>query len=327
MRERVRDRERGAFEARERFELFGRRAHVRVIAHARARRARDGAPRSRGTISPWGRVHVGRWASAPASIDAVPRVPSAPRARSQGGRRAKASGRKEPRRAPKQERSEDTIRALLTATTLVAQDVGVRHATVAAIAARAGVGVGTVFHYFPTKVALLAAWEEDALGRIREILMSEISRLLETTPPLDYCIRRIVHVGCALYIEHTHVRRGARGGPPLLKPLARLGVRMDITTKLAEIGADALRRVPDAHLLRPKNLVLTMQLSIETVFAMMDFASAVHPTRIASGELQEEIASMICRYFIGDAADATPRSNLDAAANIPSLWAREKSGA
>src|SRR5947209_7506544 len=66
-------------------------------------------------------------------------------------RRARTS----PRRAPRQKRAEDTVSVLLRATEITLARYGFHAATTNRIAAAAGVSIGTLYHYFPTKEALV----------------------------------------------------------------------------------------------------------------------------------------------------------------------------
>src|SRR5207248_4039671 len=60
-----------------------------------------------------------------------------------------------PRRPPQQNRSEETIAVLLEATERVFAKEGFAQATTNRIAEVAGVSIGTLYHYFPTKEALV----------------------------------------------------------------------------------------------------------------------------------------------------------------------------
>src|SRR5213595_458313 len=60
-----------------------------------------------------------------------------------------------PRRPPKQERSQETVAVLIEATERVLTKEGYAAATTNRIAEVAGVSIGTLYHYFPTKEALI----------------------------------------------------------------------------------------------------------------------------------------------------------------------------
>ncbi|PKR88719.1 TetR/AcrR family transcriptional regulator [Pleomorphomonas diazotrophica] len=63
----------------------------------------------------------------------------------------------EPRKAPRQARSEATVDAIFEATVQVLMAGNTRYLTTTRVARRAGVSVGTLYQYFPHKEALLYA--------------------------------------------------------------------------------------------------------------------------------------------------------------------------
>ena len=76
-----------------------------------------------------------------------------------------------PRRAPRQKRAEDTVAVLLDATEIVMAKGGFHAATTNHIAHAAGVSIGTVYQYFPSKEALVEAvvhrlWARELAGQI-----------------------------------------------------------------------------------------------------------------------------------------------------------------
>src|SRR3954466_6305592 len=101
-------------------------------------------------------------------------------------RRAKTA----PRRAPRQKRSAETIDVLLVATERVLAKDGFAAATTNRIADAAGVSIGTLYHYFPTKEALVEAvvhrmWQDELA-----ILAQSADAL--TTKPLDESIDLLI---------------------------------------------------------------------------------------------------------------------------------------
>src|SRR6185436_592878 len=67
------------------------------------------------------------------------------------------AAKNEPRKRPKQARSQQTVDALLEATARVLGARGFEGATTNEIARVAGVSVGSLYQYFPSKEALVAA--------------------------------------------------------------------------------------------------------------------------------------------------------------------------
>src|SRR5213082_1988183 len=75
-----------------------------------------------------------------------------------------------PRKRPRQDRSKATVDAILTATARILMADGYDRASTNRIALAAGVSVGSLYQYFPSKEALVAALVENHLGRMREAL-------------------------------------------------------------------------------------------------------------------------------------------------------------
>lgn len=72
-------------------------------------------------------------------------------------RRGGLRGEPAARRAPQQERGERRVEELLDAAERVIAEVGVEAATTNAIAAAAGAGMGSLYHFFPNKEAIVVA--------------------------------------------------------------------------------------------------------------------------------------------------------------------------
>src|SRR5262249_40285335 len=95
-----------------------------------------------------------------------------------------------PRREPRQQRAEETIAVLVEATERVVSRDGFHAATTNAIAKVAGVSIGTLYHYFPTKEALVSA----VVHRMWEAELTAVMRHADAfeTEPLAVAIRRAV---------------------------------------------------------------------------------------------------------------------------------------
>jgi len=84
------------------------------------------------------------------------------------GRAARAAGGGlEPRNAPVQDRSRRSIARILEAAHEVLRRDGAEAATTITIAAQAGVAVGSLYHYFPNKEAVILALYDEKLTALR----------------------------------------------------------------------------------------------------------------------------------------------------------------
>lgn len=78
------------------------------------------------------------------------------------------------RHEPVQARAAHRIEALLDAAAAVVVEHGIEHLTTALIAERAGASIGTVYRYFPDRVAVLVALAERNLERMRLAIEREL---------------------------------------------------------------------------------------------------------------------------------------------------------
>jgi len=90
-----------------------------------------------------------------------------------------------PRKRPRQQRSKDTVDSILEATARVLKHDGFDGLTTNAVAAKAGVSIGSLYQYFPNKEALVATLvarhNREMLQLLRDALEKVASRDLATT--------------------------------------------------------------------------------------------------------------------------------------------------
>ncbi|AJM77838.1 TetR/AcrR family transcriptional regulator [Rathayibacter toxicus] len=78
------------------------------------------------------------------------------------------------RNEPVQVRSAARLASLLDAAAVVVDEVGFDRLTTAMVAERAGAAIGTVYRYFPDRIAVLQALRERALERFRRRVITTI---------------------------------------------------------------------------------------------------------------------------------------------------------
>ncbi len=83
------------------------------------------------------------------------------------------------RTEPIQERSAARVDALLDAAAAVVDETGFDRLTTAMVAERADASIGTVYRYFPDRIALLQGLRERAIGRFR---VTVVDRIEEVSP-------------------------------------------------------------------------------------------------------------------------------------------------
>ena len=84
-----------------------------------------------------------------------------------------------PRKQPKQERSQATVEAILTATAHILTEDGYDRLTTNRVAERAGVSIGSLYQYFPHKDALIFALADPVDRRFLSHQFHECDRMVD----------------------------------------------------------------------------------------------------------------------------------------------------
>jgi AcrR family transcriptional regulator len=107
-----------------------------------------------------------------------------------------------PRNTPVQPRARRQRDKILSATSELLESVGVDELTTIRVAEAVGISVGTLYHYFPNKHAILYAlaenWIETVLGELEEIGHRDLSNM-----PIKDFVVLITDSFEGLFIEHS----------------------------------------------------------------------------------------------------------------------------
>ena len=98
------------------------------------------------------------------------------------------------------------MRAILAGAARVFEERGVEAATTDRIAERAGVSIGSLYQYFPSKEAILATLARCHLLAGWQALEPALAALA-AEPPLDDALRRLVRAIVALHEDRSHLHR------------------------------------------------------------------------------------------------------------------------
>ena len=155
----------------------------------------------------------------------------------------------ESRAQPVQKRAQERRNLILGTTAELLEEVGQDDLTTILVAKRAGVSVGTLYHYFPNKYAIMYALAEQWVGEMDVALQA-----LEAEPVEGYSVKRFIERSVERMLEVYTNQQGllplvqAMYGVPELKELdlvhdeliitsmARMFKRMDIASKNAELA-------------------------------------------------------------------------------------------
>jgi AcrR family transcriptional regulator len=118
------------------------------------------------------------------------------------------------RKQPQQARSTELLSIALQAAVQVLAKEGAHRFTMARVAEKAGVSVGSLYQYFPNKAAILFRLQSDEWRQTTELLRSILED--EQRAPLDR-LRRLVHAFIRSECEEAEMRVALADAAPLYR--------------------------------------------------------------------------------------------------------------
>ncbi|MBB6551450.1 TetR/AcrR family transcriptional regulator [Nonomuraea rubra] len=112
-----------------------------------------------------------------------------------------------PRKQPRQQRSRETVAAILEAAAQLFQRYGYAGTTTNKIAERAGVSIGSLYQYFPNKDSLLVALAEHYLAESGEQVARVFARAAEQRPSLPELLTGLVGCVADLHTDRPALHR------------------------------------------------------------------------------------------------------------------------
>jgi AcrR family transcriptional regulator len=196
-----------------------------------------------------------------------------------------------PRKVPSQERSRKTMAAICKVAANVFSNVGYAETTTEEIAAKAGVSIGTLYHYFSGKEAILyALWEQHEI---------EIKSLVQQ---IDQDIRRQGFVN--------------RGIVPILLHLVLELVSHERERNrlfISQIG------LPETIIQKRRNLGLYIESAMESIFR--DFANVrIRNPRVGLHIIWATVQAVIHDYILSASDHIKPEELIDEFSDMMSRY-------
>ncbi|TPG56779.1 TetR/AcrR family transcriptional regulator [Ewingella americana] len=200
----------------------------------------------------------------------------------------------QPRRQPRQARSQHMVEAILEATARVLAERGYAGTNTNVVAERAGVSVGSVYQYFPNKDSLVTALHERHAAQ----MYLAIDTVLASVHPhsMRGHIEAIVH---ALLAAH-------QVEPKLHQVLEKEFPFFDAPKNGSPADASIFRRVRDlleehrAQIAR-RNLDLATWAVLQVMESLVHAAIIDPPMGFSSREIEKTITDVVFGYLIGNA--------------------------
>ncbi|WP_224371010.1 TetR/AcrR family transcriptional regulator [Hyalangium versicolor] len=203
-----------------------------------------------------------------------------------------------PRRKPRQSRAQATCDVILTATARVLIKDGYEAASTNRIAQEAGVSIGSLYQYYPSKEGLVLAVLERYHAQGVAGVEAELVRLAEE--PLPVVIKALVRHVLATKAENPQLHR------MLVEQLPRLRQHSQVdpyTQRLFRLLRAFLE--PRAREIRPSNLDMAVFVLVHAVEALTHAAVTDRPEYLNSEAFADELSELALNYLRPEPAQAS----------------------
>jgi len=195
-----------------------------------------------------------------------------------------------PRKRPRQERSKATVETILAATARVLVKKGFDGLTTNAVAEAAGVSIGSLYQYFPSKEALVAALIEQHIEQMNAAILHELTRVAQL--PMAQAVRAVIELTIRAHSIEPELHRVLTEQVPRVGRLARL-VEADAICRRMVAGILAARR-DELAISDPDTAAFILVHSIE---AITHRAALFSPERLRDPRLIDEAVALVTRYL------------------------------
>jgi AcrR family transcriptional regulator len=204
----------------------------------------------------------------------------------------------EPRTMPSQERARKTVAAIYEAAAHVFTEIGYPDATTDQVAERAGISIGTLYHYFSGKEAILYGLWERHMDEIKTTVQ-QVDKDIRRQGCIDRGIVPILmHVVLEL-VSYENVQNRLFVSPTglpetILQKRRQLGLYIEATMEAV------FRDFADVRIMNPK---IGIHIIWATVQAVVHDYVLLPSDEIKKEDLISELSDMMSRYVFTDDAE------------------------
>jgi AcrR family transcriptional regulator len=199
-----------------------------------------------------------------------------------------------PRKAARQERAQATVDAILEAAARLFAEGGLDAVNTNLIAERAGVSIGSLYQYFPSKQAILGELIDRHSEHTIAALSAKLDQLAERSRPIDLVLREIVEILLEADTIDLNLHRVFLDKLP---DAGRFEQRQgEIRLMIAAVRERLLERRGDELAVGDRDVaavVLVHALEAVTNAVVFEF-----PDRLRDPALVDEITALAARYLL-----------------------------
>jgi AcrR family transcriptional regulator len=195
-----------------------------------------------------------------------------------------------PRKQPRQQRSQATVQVILDATARVLCTIGYDRASTNRVALAAGVSVGSLYQYFPSKEALVAALVERHVEVMLHLVRAKLAEV--ASAPLPVAVRTMIDAMFAAHAVDPKLHK------VLIEQVPRIGRLEDILGVEREVEAMVAALLEARRVdVRPARLGAAAFVLCHVVEAVTHKAVLAELREPRIGEVAEELTEMVLRYL------------------------------
>ena len=195
-----------------------------------------------------------------------------------------------PRKRPRQQRSKATVDTILEATARVLKKHGFDGLSTNAVAAQAGVSIGSLYQYFPNKEALVAKLIDRHMEDMNAAIFAELTRV--AVMPIAQAARAVVELTIRAHSVDIDLHRVLTEQVPRIGKLARLRELDEICHRMVA-GLLAARK-EELAIADPD---LAAFILVSTIEAVIHRAALLYPARLRDPRLVDETTLVVTRYL------------------------------
>lgn len=198
-----------------------------------------------------------------------------------------------PRKKPTQARAQHTVESILRATAHILRTSGWDACNTNAVAKRAGVSIGSLYQYFPSKEALVAALAEEHATEGLGVLMQAVSAAPRGTLSFEETVRHYIRAMVALHAVDPKLHR------VLVEQVPRLKGGYEVVRRVSQQSAELVR----AYLETQREHLRAVDLDVATFMLVTAVESVAHlqvldrPPQLDQEALVEELCQLVLGYL------------------------------
>jgi len=199
-----------------------------------------------------------------------------------------------PRKSPQQDRSKATVEAILEAAAQLLVELRYARMTTAKVAARAGVSVGSLYQYFPSKDALVGALVARKFARVEPVMRDMIART--EGRPLEDRVRTIIAATLADKAENPALNQALAEQMPHVDGI-------DYKAAMSEAAVGMIRAVLEQHRaeIAVDDLEFAAFILVHAVEGVVSATLLSTPVALGDPRLVDGLVRMAMGYLRGEA--------------------------